>query len=100
MINKNYVDKMPLWGWVGGAWRGVVAGLGLLGLVGVAAAQRVGSAGSAQVGARGSAQGFFQGTCVYRVSAQSKVEDLSDKDIHKVLTVGDVLTVTIKNGNY
>jgi len=98
MINKNYVDKMPLWGWGGGslrggawggglwrrrAWRAVVVGLGLLGLVQVAAAQ-----------------GFFQGTCVYRVMAQSKVQDLSDKDIHKVLTVGDILTVTVKDGNY
>ena len=65
MINKNYVDKMPLWGWGGGAWRRLVAGFGLLGMV--------------QVGA---AQGFFQGTCVYRVTAQSKVQDLNDKDIH------------------
>jgi hypothetical protein len=28
------------------------------------------------------------------------VEDLSDRDIHKVLTVGDEMTVTIKDGNY
>ncbi len=43
---------------------------------------------------------YFQGTCVYRVTVQSKVEDLSDRDIQKVLTVGDQLTVTVKDGNY
>lgn len=43
---------------------------------------------------------YFEGKLVYQVSAHSKVEDLNDKDIHKVLTVGDVLTVTMKDGNY
>jgi hypothetical protein len=87
MINKNYGDKLPLWG-VGGAawreaWRWVTAGL----LVLVA-------------GQRGAGQGFFEGSCVYRVAVQSKVEDLNDRDIHKVLTVGNLLTVTMKGGNY
>jgi hypothetical protein len=65
--------------------------MGLLGMVDV---------GSAQVGTRGAVQSIFQGTCVYRVTARSKVQDLSDQDIHKVLTVGDVITVTMKGGNY
>jgi periplasmic protein TonB len=43
---------------------------------------------------------YFQGSLVYRVSVRSKVDDLSDRDAHKVLTIGDLLTVTIKNGNY
>lgn len=43
---------------------------------------------------------YFQGSLVYRVSVKSKVDDLSDKDAHKVLTIGDLLTVTVKNGNY
>src|SRR5580658_10022764 len=105
MINKISVDKMPREGCGGGAsWRVVVAGLGLLGMGFSGAAQvgaaKVGTRGAAKVGARGAASSFFQGTCVYRVSAQSKVEDLNDRDIHKVLMVGDVLTVTMKDGNY
>jgi hypothetical protein len=44
--------------------------------------------------------GYFEGKLVYQVSVRSKVEDLSDKDIGKVLTVGDLLTVTTKDGNY
>ena len=42
---------------------------------------------------------YFQGKLIYQVSVQSKVDDLSDKDAHKVLTIGDVLTVTMKDGN-
>jgi hypothetical protein len=84
MINKINVDKMPLWG-----WRVILIAL----VLGVPVA------GSAQVGTRGGAE-YFQGSCVYRVSVRSKVEDLSDQDIHKVLTVGDLLTVTMKGGNY
>ncbi len=85
MINKINVDNSPLRGW------GVILITLVLG---------VPVAGSAQVGMRSLAQGFFQGTCVYRVSVRSKVEDLSDKDIKKVLTVGDLLTVTMKDGNF
>jgi hypothetical protein len=48
----------------------------------------------------GFGQDYFQGTCVYRVVARSNMEDLSDSDIHKVLAIGDRLTVTIKDGNY
>src|SRR5579863_591867 len=95
MINKKYVDKLPRWvgGWAGAAlrWERVTV-VGLLvmspGLRGVA--QRVGTG----------VEAYFQGNCVYRVTVKSKVEDLSDKDIHKVLTVGDLLTVTMKDGNY
>ena len=43
---------------------------------------------------------FFQGKLIYQVSVTSRVDDLSDKDAHKVLTIGDVLTVTMKDGNY
>src|ERR1700755_1256762 len=43
---------------------------------------------------------FFQGTCVYKVTVKSKVDDLGDAAIHKVLATGDVLTVTMKDGNY
>ncbi len=43
---------------------------------------------------------YFQGSLVYRVSVKSKVDDLSDKDAHKVLTIGDGMTMTVKNGNY
>jgi hypothetical protein len=92
MINKNNVDKSPRWG-VAGARRvwgvaraarcGVIVGLMVLGMA---------------QGVQG--QGFFEGSCVYRVAVQSKVADLSDRDIHKVLTVGDVMTVTVKDGNY
>jgi hypothetical protein len=49
--------------------------------------------------AQGVQQGYFQGSVVYRVSVQSKMDDVSDKDAHKVLTIGDLLTVTMKNGN-
>ena len=44
--------------------------------------------------------GYFQGSLVYRVSVQSKVDDLNDKDAHKALAIGDLLTVTMKNGDY
>ena len=45
--------------------------------------------------------GYFQGKLVYHVSVKSNIEDdLSDKDAHKVLTIGDLLTVTMKGGNY
>ena len=50
-------------------------------------------------GVRGMGQ-YFQGTCVYKVMVKSKVDDLSDAAIHKVLATGDVLTVTMKDGNY
>ncbi len=109
MINKNYVDKIPLWGslwgWGGASWRGGLVwfgllGLGLLGLGFSASAQVRARRAVEQGGTRSATSEFFQGTCVYRVSARSKVEDLNDKDIHKVLAVGDVLTVTIKDGNY
>src|ERR1700722_2003408 len=43
---------------------------------------------------------YFQGKLIYQVSVNSKVDDLSDKDAHKVLTIGDALTVTMKGGNY
>jgi hypothetical protein len=43
---------------------------------------------------------YFQGKLIYQVSVNSKVDDLTDKDAHKVLTIGDVLTVTMKGGNY
>ena len=84
MINKKFVDKTPLW------WVGVMA---LLSIAPPAMAQDAGGAGKR-------VQEYFQGTCVYRVTVQSKVEDLSDRDIQKVLTVGDELTVTMKDGNY
>jgi hypothetical protein len=94
MINKNYVDNSPrIWGQRCGLWR-VAVWVGLLGIVQDAAGQRAG------LGAGSRSVAYFQGTCVYRVSVHSKVEDLSDKDIHKVLTVGDLLTVTLKDGNY
>lgn len=75
MINKNYVEISPLW----------VTALSLC-FVGF--------------GLRVEGQGYFQGVCVYKVAVHSKVDDLSDKDIHKVLTIGDQLTVVMKDGNY
>ena len=50
--------------------------------------------------ATGVAQDYFQGTCIYRVTARSKLTGVSDSDIFKVLTIGDRLTMTIKGGNY
>jgi hypothetical protein len=101
MINKINVDKFPLKGWGSPLWA-MVVGIGLLGMVQEAAGQRAGAGPGAQANAgpvRGVAE-YFQGSCVYRVSVRSKVEDLNDQDIHKVLTVGDLLTVTMKGGNY
>jgi hypothetical protein len=69
---------------------------------GMAAAQKPAAAqpGAAQPSATARPPVFFQGSLVYRVSVRSRVDDLSDKDAHKVLTIGDLLTVTMKNGNY
>ena len=99
MLNKNIVDKSPLRG-AGNrkrkrAGRVAIPALFILGMVSTGVAQQPPGGGRKDV-----AGGYFQGSCVYRVSVQSKVEDLSDKDIHKVLTVGDLLTVTMKDGNY
>src|ERR1700722_16471055 len=59
------------------------------------------TAAMAQLGTPGGRQPeYFQGSLVYRVNVQSKVDDLSDKDAYKVLAIGDLLRVTIKNGNY
>jgi hypothetical protein len=80
MINKKFVDKSPL--------MGVLA---FFFMVHPAAGQGAGPAVEKE---------FFEGSCVYRVWVQSKLEDLSDRDIHKVLTVGDEMTVTMKGGNY
>lgn len=71
----------------------VVIGMAVLPVGMRAAAQ------SGRTAAQGGQQGYFQGSLVYRVSVQSKMGDLSDKDAHKVLTIGDMLTVTMKNGN-
>jgi hypothetical protein len=57
-------------------------------------------AGGMRAGVQTAQPGYFQGSLVYRVSVQSKMDDLSDKDAHKVLTIGDLLTVTMKNGSY
>jgi hypothetical protein len=89
MINKIFVDKLPRW----------VVVIVMLSMAPPAAAQR-GGTGGVRAGAGDGARDFFQGSCAYRVTVKSKVEDLSDKDIHKVLAIGDLLTVTIKNGNY
>jgi hypothetical protein len=43
---------------------------------------------------------YFQGKLIYLVSVKSKLDELSDKDAHKVLTIGNALTVTMKGGNY
>ncbi len=43
---------------------------------------------------------YFQGSLVYRVTVKSRFDDLSDRDAHKILTIGDLLTVTVKEGNY
>jgi hypothetical protein len=95
MINKNNVDKIPRWecavwgacglrSWlIGGVRSWLIGGLLVLGMARPAMGQ-----------------GYWEGTCVYRVSVQSKVEDLRDQDIHKVLTVGDEMTMTVKDGNY
>jgi hypothetical protein len=79
MINKNYVDILPLTLLLLGVKSGAI------GQTGVPAAR---------------APAYFQGVCVYKVNVHSKVDDLSDKDIHKVLTIGDQLTVVMKAGNY
>lgn len=86
MLNKRIVDKLPR--------LAVVALLVGPGFSGMAQGAR-----GAAARARRAAE-YFEGTCVYRVSVHSKVEDLSDRDIHKVLTVGDLLSVTMKGGNY
>lgn len=80
MQYKDNVDKYPL-------RRQIVSALLVLG------ALAAGKSGAAQAG-------YFQGSLVYRVAVQSKVDDLSDADARKVLTVGDVMTVTMKEGNY
>jgi hypothetical protein len=80
MINKKNVDKSPL--------------IGVL-VFFCMVHPAVGQGGASTVG-----QGFFEGSCVYWVSVQSKVADLSEPDIHKVLTVGNEMTVMIKDGNY
>jgi len=45
-------------------------------------------------------QKYFEGNIVYKVSMRSKMEKISDKDVHKMLAEGDQVTVAIKNGNY
>lgn len=80
----KFVDLLPLGGWAGAAAR-VAAGL----------AAWVAAAGQGAAG-----QGFFEGTCVYKVEARSKMADISDADMHKVLAIGNLLTVTMKDGNY
>lgn len=45
-------------------------------------------------------QKYFEGNLIYRVSVKSKIDYLSDKNAHKIVAVGDMLTVAIKNGNY
>src|SRR4030081_3417821 len=45
-------------------------------------------------------QKYFEGNLIYRVSVKSKIDNLSDKNAHKIVAVGDMLTVAIKNGNY
>src|ERR1700722_5422740 len=99
MLNKIIVDKSPrkgVEGHDGRVYTGVVMlVLFVLGVVSTGAAQQRPGGGR-----KGAVAGYFQGGCGYRVSVRSKVADLSDKDIHKVLTVGDLLTVTIKDGNY
>jgi hypothetical protein len=46
------------------------------------------------------AQGkYFEGTRVFRTTIKSKVDNLSDKDVHKVMAVGEMITATYKNGN-
>ena len=45
-------------------------------------------------------QPIFEGTLVYHVSVQSKVDNLNEEDIKKVMATGGVLTIACKNGNY
>ena len=74
---------------------GVLAGLSAMGQT---------SGDSAGATSKGKPAGqqpvYFQGKLLYLVSVKSKLDDLSDKDAHKVLTIGDVLTVTMKGGDY
>jgi TonB family protein len=45
-------------------------------------------------------QKYFEGELAYRVSVTSRIENLTDKEAHKLLAMGDMLTIVIKDGNY
>jgi len=45
-------------------------------------------------------QKYFEGTIVYRVSIKSKINNVDDQFIHKILATGDFITVYFKNGHY
>ena len=44
-------------------------------------------------------QKYFEGDLVYRVHVKSKLIGLSDKDAHTLAAMGDMITVTLKNGD-
>ena len=47
-----------------------------------------------------SQQKYFEGSIVYHVSVQSKVDNLNEDDFRKVMAEGEVMTVICKNGNF
>jgi hypothetical protein len=47
-----------------------------------------------------SQQKYFEGSIVYHVTVQSKIDNLNEEDFRKVMAEGEVLTVLCKNGNF
>lgn len=43
---------------------------------------------------------YFEGYLSYQVTVKSLSDVLTDKDVHKVVSMGDKLTVAVKEGNY
>lgn len=43
---------------------------------------------------------YFEGSIVYHVTVQSKVDNLNEDDFRKVMAEGEVLTAICKNGNF
>jgi hypothetical protein len=43
---------------------------------------------------------YFEGNLTYQVSIKSLSDVLTDKDVHKVFSIGDKMTVAVKEGNY
>jgi len=45
-------------------------------------------------------QKYFEGIITYHVTVKSKADNLSDKDVSKILGTGTIRTIACKNGNY
>ena len=44
-------------------------------------------------------QKYFEGELIYRVNVKSRLVGLSDKDAHKIVAIGESLSVTLKGGD-